>query len=41
MTDADYENMSAFSCGVKKLDNFFQFEVKECVRRHYLIVALY
>lgn len=24
MTDADYENMSAFSCGVDKLDNFFQ-----------------
>lgn len=36
MTDADYENMSAFSCGVDELDNFFQHEVKECVRRHYL-----
>lgn len=36
MTDADYENMSAFSCGVKKLDDFFHFEVKECVQRHYL-----
>jgi len=36
MTDADYENMSAFSCGDKELDDFFQHEVKECVRRHYL-----
>ncbi len=36
MSDADYENMSAFSCGVKKLDDFFHFEVKECVRRRYL-----
>lgn len=36
MTDADYENMSAFSCGVKELDDFFRFEVRECVNRHYL-----
>jgi GNAT superfamily N-acetyltransferase len=36
MTDADYENMSAFSCGVKELDDFFHFEVKECVEHHYL-----
>ena len=36
MTDADYENMSAFSCGIKELDNFFHFEVRECVKRHYL-----
>ena len=36
MTDADYENMSAFSCGVETLDKFFHFEVKECVRRRYL-----
>lgn len=36
MTDADYENMSAFSCGVGELDNFFQHEVEECVKRHYL-----
>lgn len=36
MTDADYENMSAFSCGIDKLDNFFQYEVKECVRKRYL-----
>ena len=36
MTDADYENMSAFSCGVKELDDFFHIEVKECVRRRYL-----
>lgn len=36
MTDADYENMSAFSCGVDELDNFFQHEVEECVKRHYL-----
>lgn len=36
MNDADYENMSAFSCGVKALDDFFHFEVKECVLRRYL-----
>ena len=36
MNDADYENMSAFSCGVKALDDFFHFEVKECVQRRYL-----
>ncbi len=36
MTDTDYENMSVFTCGVKELDDFFHFEVKECVRRHYL-----
>ena len=36
MTDADYENMSAFSCGVKALDDFFHYEVKECVQRRYL-----
>ena len=36
MTDADYENMSAFSCGIKELDDFFHFEVRECVKRHYL-----
>ena len=36
MTNADYENMSAFSCGVKDLDDFFHFEVKECVEKHYL-----
>ena len=36
MTDADYENMSAFLCGVKELDDFFHIEVKECVQRHYL-----
>jgi GNAT superfamily N-acetyltransferase len=36
MTDADYENMSAFSCGVKELDDFFHSEVKECVAHHYL-----
>lgn len=36
MTDADYENMSAFSCGVEELDEFFKCEVKECVEHHYL-----
>lgn len=36
MTDADYKNMSAFSCGVKELDNFFRCEVKECVEHKYL-----
>lgn len=36
MTEADYENMSAFSCGVRELDDFFHYEVKECVRRRYL-----
>lgn len=28
--------MSAFSCGVKQLDDFFRYEVKECVERKYL-----
>lgn len=36
MDDADYENLSAFSCGVGPLDDFFNHEVQECVRRHYL-----
>lgn len=36
MTEADYNNLSAFSCGDNELDNFFQHEVKECVKRHYL-----
>ena len=36
MDDADYENMSAFSCGVKALDDFFHFEIRECVQRRYL-----
>lgn len=36
MTDKDYENMSAFSCGFKELDDFFRYEVKECVDRKYL-----
>lgn len=36
MTDADFEKMSAFSCGDDILDHFFQQEIKECVRRHYL-----
>lgn len=36
MTDADFEKMSAFSCGVDALDYFFQKEVRECVNRHYL-----
>lgn len=36
MTEADFGNMSAFSCGVKELDDFFHLEVKECVQRHYL-----
>ncbi|MCM1309725.1 MAG: hypothetical protein NC301_01705 [Bacteroides sp.] len=36
MTDADYENMSAFSCGDTELDNFFRNEVRECVNKHYL-----
>ena len=36
MEEADYENMSAFSCGVKLLDDFFHFEVKDCVNHRYL-----
>lgn len=36
MTGADYEDMSVFSCGVNELDKFFQHEVEECVKRHYL-----
>lgn len=36
MTHADYESMSAFFCGVKELDDFFHYEVKECVEHRYL-----
>lgn len=36
MTDVDYEKMSAFSCGVDELDNFFRYEVAECVSHRYL-----
>ena len=36
MTDADFDRMSAFSCGDNELDTFFRYEVKECVRHHYL-----
>ena len=36
MTEADYENMSGFSCGVEELDDFFRHEVKECVDHRYL-----
>ena len=36
MTDADFLKMSAFSCGVKALDDFFRYEVNECVEHRYL-----
>lgn len=36
MTDADFNRMSAFSCGDNELDTFFRYEVKECVSHHYL-----
>lgn len=36
LTDADYCNLSAFSCGVEELDKFFHTEIKECVKYHYL-----
>ena len=36
MNDSDYEKMSEFSCGVIELDDFFRYEMKECVQRHYL-----
>lgn len=36
MTDVDFEKMSAFSCGVSELDDFFRYEVKECVEKKYL-----
>ena len=36
MTDADFEKMSTFTCGVEELDNFFHIEVRECMQRHYL-----
>ena len=32
----DYARLSSFSCGVDSLDRFFQFEVEECVKNHYL-----
>ena len=36
LEDADYDKLSAFSCGVDILDDFFRYEIKECVNRHYL-----
>lgn len=36
MTEADLHAMSAFSCGVKELDNFFNHEIEECVKHRYL-----
>lgn len=36
LKDADFENMSAFFCNVRALDDFFHDEMKECVDRHYL-----
>lgn len=32
----DYEKLSSFTCGVESLDRFFQLEVEECVKNHYL-----
>ncbi|MDE5837598.1 MAG: GNAT family N-acetyltransferase [Paramuribaculum sp.] len=34
--DADYDKLSAFSCGVDILDDFFRYELKECINKHYL-----
>lgn len=36
MADADYDKMSAFSCGVAELDDFFHHEVEQCVEYRYL-----
>lgn len=36
MTDADYCNTSAFSCGEKELDDFFRYELRDCVKYKYL-----
>lgn len=36
MNDSDYDNMSEFSCGVNELDDFFQYEVRDCVKYRYL-----
>ncbi len=33
---ADYSKLVDFTCGVPTLDNFFHFEVEECVAYHYL-----
>ena len=42
MTDADYENMSAFSCGVKELDYFFIMKLgnvcRDIIYRHILYI---
>lgn len=32
----DFTKLSSFTCGVDSLDTFFQLEVEECVRNHYL-----
>ena len=36
MKDSDYDKLSDFSCGVAQLDDFFHYEIKECVLHHYL-----
>lgn len=36
LTEEDFDRLSTFSCGVLELDNFFRYEVRECVNYHYL-----
>ena len=36
MKDSDYDKLSDFYCGVAQLDDFFHYEIKECVLHHYL-----
>lgn len=36
LSKGDYASLANFSCGVDSLDDFFHWEIEECVRRHYL-----
>lgn len=36
LTEEDFEKLSSFSCGEPELDYFFQKEVRDCVKFHYL-----
>ena len=36
MDESDYSRLSDFSCGEKELDEFFKYEIKECVTHHFL-----
>ena len=38
LTEADCDSLAGFVCGVAELDDFFHFEVRQCIAHHYLAV---